>query len=48
VADDRVSIPDRDRDFSLGHRVQTGSGAHPDSHSVGTRGFFNGAKAIET
>jgi hypothetical protein len=30
--------------FSLRHRVQTGSGAHPASYSVGTKGFFPGVK----
>jgi hypothetical protein len=28
--------------FSLRHRVQTGSGAHPASYSVSTRGFTLG------
>jgi hypothetical protein len=31
--------------FSLHHRVQNGSGAHPASYPVGTRGFFRGGKA---
>jgi hypothetical protein len=31
--------------FSLHHRVQTGSGAHPASYSVGTSGSFPGGKA---
>jgi hypothetical protein len=30
--------------FSRHHRVQTGSGAHPASYPVGTRGFFPGVK----
>jgi hypothetical protein len=30
--------------FSL-HRVQNGSGAHPASYPVGTRGTFHGGKA---
>jgi hypothetical protein len=31
--------------FSLHHRVQTGSEAHPASHPIGTRGSFLGGKA---
>jgi hypothetical protein len=31
--------------FSLHHRVQNGSGAHPASYPMGTRGTFNGGKA---
>jgi hypothetical protein len=31
--------------FSLHHRVQNGSGAHPASYPVGTGGFFPGGKA---
>jgi hypothetical protein len=31
--------------FSLHHRVQNGSGAHPASSPIGTRGFFPGDKA---
>jgi len=30
--------------FSLCHCVQTGSGAHPASYPVGTRGSFPGGK----
>jgi hypothetical protein len=33
------------RKFSLHHRVQTGSGAHPASDPMGTRGSFPGGKA---
>jgi hypothetical protein len=33
------------RNFSLHHRVQTGSGAHPASYPMGTRGSFPGDKA---
>jgi hypothetical protein len=33
--------------FSLHHRVQTGSGAHPASYPMGTRGSFLGGKAAE-
>jgi hypothetical protein len=31
--------------FSLHHRVQNGSGAHPASYPMGTRGSFPGDKA---
>jgi hypothetical protein len=31
--------------FSLHHRVQNGSGTHPASHPMGTRGSFPGGKA---
>jgi hypothetical protein len=31
--------------FTLHHRDQTGSGAHPASYPVGTRGSFSGSKA---
>jgi hypothetical protein len=31
--------------FSLNHRVQNGSGAHPASYAMGTRGSFLGGKA---
>jgi hypothetical protein len=31
--------------FSLHHRVQNGSGFHPASYPMGTRGFFPGGKA---
>jgi hypothetical protein len=31
-------------EFSLLHIVQTGSGAHPVSYSMGTAGFFLGDK----
>jgi hypothetical protein len=30
--------------FSLRHRIQTGSGAHPVSYPVGTRNYFRGVK----
>jgi len=33
--------------FSLHRRVQTGSGAHPASYLVGTRGSFPGVKRSE-
>jgi hypothetical protein len=31
--------------FSLHHRIQNGSGAHPASYTMGTRGSFPGGKA---
>jgi hypothetical protein len=31
--------------FSLHHRVQNGSGSHPASYTMGTRGSFPGGKA---
>jgi hypothetical protein len=34
--------------FSLHHRVQTGSGAQPASYPMGTRGSFSGGKAAGT
>jgi hypothetical protein len=33
--------------FSLHHRVPNGSGAHPASYPMGTRGSFLGGKAAE-
>jgi hypothetical protein len=33
--------------FSHHHRVQNGSGAHPASYPMGTRGSFPGGKAAE-
>jgi hypothetical protein len=38
------SIPNRDRDFSLLHHVQTGSGAHQTSYPVGTGDLSLGVK----
>jgi hypothetical protein len=32
--------------FSLHHRVQNGSGAHPASYPMGTRGSFSGVKRL--
>jgi hypothetical protein len=45
--DDRGSIPDRGgaEDFSSNPCVQTGSGAHPASCTIGTGGPFPGSKA---
>jgi hypothetical protein len=42
-----VRIPAEAKNFSLHHRVQTGSGAHPASYPVGTRGSFPGGKVAE-
>jgi hypothetical protein len=39
------SSPGRAGNFSLHHRVQTGSRAHPASYSMGTRGSISGGKA---
>jgi hypothetical protein len=41
----RVRFPVGDGNFSLHHRVQNGSGAHPVSYPMGTRGSFPGGKA---
>jgi hypothetical protein len=43
--DSRVRFPAGAGNFSLHHRVQNGSGAHPTSHPVGTRVYFPGGKA---
>jgi hypothetical protein len=43
ILDAKVSITDRDN-FSLFHRVQTDSGAHPASYPKGTRAVFPGIK----
>jgi hypothetical protein len=32
--------------FSFHHHVQTGSGAHPASYPMGTRGSFTAGKAV--
>jgi len=42
---DRGSIPSMDRELSLRHRVQTGSGVRPVSSAVGTRSSFPRCKA---
>jgi hypothetical protein len=47
VLDDRmivVRLPVGVGNFSLHHRVQTGSGAHPASYPLGTGGSFPGGK----
>jgi hypothetical protein len=43
--DSRVRFPTRARNFSLHYRVQNGSGAHPASYPMGTRGSFPRGKA---
>jgi hypothetical protein len=42
-----VRFPAGEGNFSLRHRVQTGSGAHPASYPMGTGGSFPGGKAAE-
>jgi hypothetical protein len=44
----RVRFPARAGNFSLYHRVQTGSGTHPGSYPMGTMGFFHGGNAAGT
>jgi hypothetical protein len=41
----RVRFPAGAGNFSLHHRVQNGSGAHPSSYPMGTGGSFPGDKA---
>jgi hypothetical protein len=41
----RVRFPAETGNFSLHHRVQNGSGAHPASYPMGTRGSFREGKA---
>jgi hypothetical protein len=41
----RVRFPVEAGNFSLHHRVKNGSGAHPASYPMGTRGSFPGGKA---
>jgi hypothetical protein len=41
----RVRFPARAGNFSLHHRVQNGSGAHPASYPMGARGSFPGGEA---
>jgi hypothetical protein len=43
--DGRGSIPTEAEDFSSTLCVQTGSGAHPASYTLGTGGSFPGGKA---
>jgi hypothetical protein len=42
----RVRFPAGAGNFSLHHRVQTGSGAYPASYPLGTMGSFPGGKAV--
>jgi hypothetical protein len=41
----RVQFPAGAGNFSLHHRVQNGSGAHPASYTMGTRVSYRGGKA---
>jgi hypothetical protein len=41
----RVRFPAGAGNFSLHHRVQNGSGIHPATDTMGTRGSFPGGKA---
>jgi hypothetical protein len=41
----RIRFPAGAENFSLHHRVQNGSGAHPSSYPMGTRGSLPGGKA---
>jgi hypothetical protein len=43
--DDRGSNPGREKDFSLPHNVQNGSGAQPVLYPLGDGGSFPGGKA---
>jgi hypothetical protein len=45
VIDSTVRFPAGAGNFSLHHRVQNGSGTHPASYPMGTRGSFPGGKA---
>jgi hypothetical protein len=40
----RVQLPAGAGNFSLHHLIQNGSGAHPASYAMGTRGFSLGLK----
>jgi hypothetical protein len=40
-----VRVPAGAGNFSLHHRVQNDSGAHPASYPMGSRGSFPGVKA---
>jgi hypothetical protein len=44
----RVRFPAGAGNFSLHHRVQNGSEAHPASYPMGTRGSFPSSKAAGT
>jgi hypothetical protein len=43
-----VRVMDEAGNFSLYHRVQTGSGAHPASYPVGTKGSLSGGDAYHS
>jgi hypothetical protein len=43
----RVRFPTGTGNFSLHHRVQNGSGSHPASYPMGTRGLSLGVKRPE-
>jgi hypothetical protein len=43
----RVQFPTGAGNYSLHHRVQNGSGVHPASYPMGTRGSFPGVKAAD-
>jgi hypothetical protein len=45
VRGSRVRFPAGAGNFSLHHRVQNGTGTHPASYPMGTRGSFPGGKA---
>jgi hypothetical protein len=42
-----VRFPAGDREFSILHNIQTGSGAKPTSHTVGTEAVFPRVKRQE-
>jgi hypothetical protein len=42
-----VRVPVKAGNFSLHHRVQNGSGAHPASYPLGSRDPFPGGKAAD-
>jgi hypothetical protein len=42
----RARFPAGAGNFSIHHRVQNGSGAHPASYPMGTRGFLPESKAV--
>jgi hypothetical protein len=42
----RIPFPAGAGNFSLHHRVQNGSGAHPASYKMGWWGSFPGSKAV--
>jgi hypothetical protein len=41
----RVRFPAEAGNFSLHHRARNGSGTHPTSYPMGTRGSFSGGEA---